>query len=327
MLESRLQARIDQKKAALDALRPLPSAIVQRLREQLAAEWIYNSNGIEGNTLTLRETKLILETGLTIGGKSLHEHLEVINHQKAIDYVNSLLDTTMPMTAFYVRTMHQLVLAGIDDDHAGQYRQVAVRIAGASHTPPDAWELTRLMNEWSNWVNGDAMMRHPVERAALAHHRLAAIHPFIDGNGRTARLVMNLLLMREGYPPAIIAKVNRRQYYQVLSQADRGHERPLVNFIGRAVEQSLTLYLEASTPQMEAPAPDERWILLREAAEATTYSQDYLSLLARRGRLEAVKRGRNWYTTRAAIEAYTRSINAARPEAPGTSRVICKAFL
>lgn len=310
MLESRLLTRINQKKATLDALRPLPSAVVRRLNEQLAVEWIYHSNAIEGNTLTLRETKLILETGLTIGGKSLREHVEVINHQKAIDYVESLLDVTMPITAFHVRTLHQLVLTGIDDDNAGQYRQVPVRIAGAVHMPPDAWALHQLMDEWGEWVNGDVITRHPVERAALVHHRLAAIHPFIDGNGRTARLVMNLLLMREGYPPTIILKANRRQYYRVLAQADGGHERPLVNFIGRAVEQSLTFYLEASTPQMEAPEQDKMWISLRQAAAGTPYSQDYLSLLARRGRLEAVKRGRNWYTTRAAVEAYRQSIKA-----------------
>lgn len=311
MLESRLLTRINQKKAALDALRPLPPGVVRRLHEQLAAEWIYHSNAIEGNTLTLRETQLILETGLTIGGKSLREHLEVVNHQKAIDYVESLLDVTMPITAFHVRTLHQLVLAGIDDDNAGQYRQVPVRIAGARHTPPDAWELNQLMNEWGDWVNGESMTRHSVERAALAHHRLAAIHPFIDGNGRTARLVMNLLLMREGYPPTIIMKANRRQYYRVLAQADGGQERPLVNFAGRAVEQGLTFYLQASTPQVQLPEPDEMWLSLRQAAEGTPYSQDYLSFLARRGRLEAIKHGRNWYTTRAAVEAYKKSVKTS----------------
>ncbi|MGB0386911.1 MAG: Fic family protein, partial [Ardenticatenaceae bacterium] len=296
MLESRLLSRIKQKKEALDARRPLPSGIVRRLNEQLAAEWIYHSNAIEGNTLTLRETKLILETGLTIGGKTLREHFEVINHQKAIDYVESLLADEMPLTPFHVRQIHHLVLAAIDDENAGQYRQVSVRIAGATHTPPDAWEVMRLMNEWGDWLNGDALALHPVTRAALAHHQLAAIHPFIDGNGRTARLVMNVLLMREGYPPTIIMKSNRRQYYRVLSQADGGNHKPLVNFVGRAVERGLTFYLEACTPQTQAPPADEIWILLRQAADGTPYSQPYLSLLARKGRLEAVKRGRNWYT-------------------------------
>ena len=169
------------------------------------------------------------------------------------------------------------------------------------------------MSEWGDWLNGIATERHPVERAALAHHRLVAIHPFIDGNGRTARLVMNLLLMREGYPPTIIMKVNRRQYYRVLAQADpartqEGDKSPLVNFVGRAVERSLTLYLEASTPRTEPPSREEAWILLRDAAKDVSYSQEYLSLLARTGRLEAVKRGRTWYTTRRAIEKYQQSL-------------------
>ena len=309
MLHARLLTRLKQKKAQLDALRPLPASIVRRLNEELAVEWIYNSNAIEGNRLTLRETRLILETGITIGGKSLREHFEVINHQKAINYVHSLVGDEMPFTAFHVRQLHNLVLENIDNENAGQYRKVALRIAGARHTPPDSWEVVRLMNEWGDWLNGIATERHPVERAALAHHRLVAIHPFIDGNGRTARLVMNLLLMREGYPPTIIMKVNRRQYYRVLAQADRGNKPPLVNFVGRAVERSLTLYLEASTPRTEPPSSEEAWILLRDAAQEVSYSQEYLSLLARSGRLEAVKRGRKWYTTRRAIEKYQQSLS------------------
>jgi len=144
---------------------------------------------------------------------------------------------------------------------------------------------------------------------SLAHHRLAAVHPFIDGNGRAARLVMNLLLMRDGYPPTIIMRANRGQYYRVLAQADEGNTSPLLNLVGRAVERSLTLYLAACTPQMEPAAPEDEWIPLREAAEDTPYSQEYLSLLARKGRLEAIKRGRVWHTTRRAVDAYRRSVS------------------
>ncbi|HUM70499.1 MAG TPA: Fic family protein, partial [Chloroflexota bacterium] len=140
------------------------------------------------------------------------------------------------------------------------------------------------------------------------HHRLVAIHPFLDGNGRTARLILNLILLRAGYPPAIITRVNRRQYYRVLAQADRGKTAPLVNFVGRAVERSLTLYLEACTPQ-SAPTPvDDEWLPLREVAKLTPYSQEYLSLLARTGKLEAIKHGRNWVTTRQALETYLQSV-------------------
>jgi Fic family protein len=142
----------------------------------------------------------------------------------------------------------------------------------------------------------------------MAHHKLVAIHPFIDGNGRTARLIMNLILLRAGYPPAVIATVNRRQYYRTLAQADSGNAAPLANFVGRAVERSLTLYLEACTPQTAPPATEDEWIPLREAAGLVPYSQDYLSLLARRGKLEAIKRGRIWHTTRRALSTYLESV-------------------
>jgi len=127
------------------------------------------------------------------------------------------------------------VLTHIDDEQAGQYRNLSVRITGTVHQPPDAWEVPRLMSEWGDWLSGPALTLHPVERAALAHHRLVVVHPFIDGNGRTARLVMNLLLLREGCPPTIIMRVNRRQYYRVLAQSDEGNEAPLTATNGCAI--------------------------------------------------------------------------------------------
>lgn len=308
MLDPRLFARLQNKKDQLDGLRPLPPAAVRRLEEQIRVEWIYNSNAIEGSTLTLQETRLILETGLTIGGKSLREHFEVINHMDAIDYVESLSGESGDITPFHVREIHKLVLTRIENKNAGQYRQTPVRIVGARHVPPEVWEIPQLMAEWGEWLVGESVDLHPIAAAALAHHRLVAIHPFIDGNGRTARLVMNLLLMRHGYPPTIILRANRKQYYRVLAQADEKNLPPLVNFVGRAVERSLFLYLEACIPQIAPPAPEDEWITLREAAEGTPYSQEYLSLLARKGRLEAVKRGRNWYSTRRAVAAYRASV-------------------
>lgn len=310
MLDPRLLDRLNRKKALLDALRPLPHAAVRRLLEQLTVEWIFHSNAIEGSTLTLRETQLIIETGLTIGGKSLREHFEVINHKKAIDYVEALAAGHEPINAFHVRQIHQLVLTGIDDVNAGQYRNLPVRIGGARHQPPESWEVSHLMTQWAEWLHREALALHSVERAALAHHRLAAIHPFIDGNGRTARLVMNLLLLRDGYAPTIILRENRAQYYRVLAEADAGREAPVANLVGRAVERSLTIYLEACTPQRGPSVSTEQWMPLRHAAEGTPYSQEYLSLLARTGRLEAVKRGKVWYTTQQAVESYRRSVAA-----------------
>ncbi len=308
MLDPRLLARLEHKKAQLDALRPLPAAAVARLREQLTVEWIYNSNAIEGSTLTLRETQLILETGLTIGGKSLREHFEVINHKDAIEYVESLAQQETSISAFHVRQIHKLVLSRIDDENAGQYRRTQLRIGGAQHVPPESWEVPQRMQDWEAWLHQAEHELHPVVLAAQAHHRLAAIHPFVDGNGRTARLVMNLVLFRYGYPPTVLLRANRRQYVQVLMQADSGRLEPLANFVGKAVERSLTLYLEACIPQTSAPAPEQVWISLAQAAEGTPYSQEYLSLLARKGRLEAIKRGRVWLTTRQAVEDYRLSI-------------------
>ena len=267
MLEERLLARIQEKKARLDAIRPLPTAAAHRLNEQLTIEWIYNSNAIEGSTLTLRETQLILEQGITIGGKSLREHFEVINHQEAINLVEALVGKQEPITAFHVRQLHALVLAKIDDENAGQYRNLPVRIVGTAHEPPPSWELPAQMNDWAIWLQDQEGRLETVALAALAHHRLVAIHPFIDGNGRTARLIMNLVLMQAGYPPAIIARVNRQQYYRVLAQVDGGNSAPLVNFVGRTVERSLTLYLEACTWQTAPPATEDEWLPLREAAE------------------------------------------------------------
>ena len=309
MLNSRLLYRIEQKKTQLDSLRPLPGAALENLREQILVEWIYNSNAIEGSTITLQETRLILETGLTVGGKSLREHFEVINHKDAIHYVEDLVTSHDPITPFHVRQIHKLVLFRIDDEHAGQYRETQVRIAGARFIPPESWVIPNLMTEWGDWLLNEGAQSHPIDLAAEAHHRLVAIHPFIDGNGRTARLVMNLILMRAGYPPTVIQKINRRQYYQVLDLADNENFGPLVNFVGRAVERSLTLYLEACKPVSTAPGEEEEWISLREAAMGTPYSQEYLSLLARTGRIEAMKRGKVWFTTHQIIQDYRRSVN------------------
>jgi Fic family protein len=307
MINLRLLARLRDKKARLDALRLLPGAAVRRLEGQLAVEWTYNSNAIEGNTLTLRETQLILEQGITIGGKSLREHFEVINHREAIALVESLAEKREPIAPGVARQLHAQIMARFDDENAGQYRQLPVSIAGAAHEPPPAWDLPARVADWAGWLAQQEGNAEPVELAAVAHHRLVSIHPFLDGNGRTARLVMNLVLLRAGYPPAIITRAGRAQYYRVLSAADRGNVAPLANLVGRAVEHTLTLYLEAVTPQM-TPSPGDDWLPLREAAEGTPYSQEYLSLLARTGRLEAIKRGRNWYTTRQAIENYIASL-------------------
>lgn len=312
MIESRLLERIERKKSQLDALRPLPAAVVNRLREQILVEWIYNSNAIEGSTVTLQETRLILETGLTIGGKTLREHFEVTNHRDAILYVEQLVADREKLTPFHVRQIHKLVLSQIDDASAGNYRTTQVQIAGARHIPPEAWEVPAQMTEWGKWLVKAEKSMHPVVLAALAHHSLVKIHPFVDGNGRTARLVMNLILMQNGYPPTVILRVDRQSYYRVLSLADDGKEKSLINFVGKSVERNLTLYLNASKQQKAKPSKDAEWLSLAQASQGTPYSQEYLSLLARMGRIDAVKQGRNWMTTREAVTQYMKTLKKRR---------------
>jgi Fic family protein len=317
IFETRLFDRINGKKASLDALRPLSGSVVAKLRETLDVEWTYNSNAIEGNTLTLRETFIVLEHGVTIGGKSLREHFEVINHRDAIAFVEALVQDDTPITPTVIRQMHALVLAKIDDDEAGKFRTTQVRIGGARHTPADPLDVPREIRALCDWIRSDsALALHTVERAALAHHRFEAIHPFADGNGRTGRLLMNLLLLRDGFPPAVIKHVDRKKYYRALAEADDGGTDSLVNFVGSAVDTSLSDYLRAALPMGESGGRAVRearasygivrgrYITLADAAKGTPYSQEYLSLLARTGQLDAVKIGRNWHTTHAAVAAY-----------------------
>jgi len=206
----------DQLKKQLDALRPLPRQTVKSLHEQLVLEWTYNSNAIEGNTLTLKETKVVLE-GITIGGKPMREHFEAINHKEAIDYVEDIVHQQEPLSERVIRSIHQLVLKNIDADNAGRYRQENVVIAGAEHTPPDHLHIPQQMKALLAWYHG--FSGHPIERAARLHSYFVKIHPFVDGNGRTARLLMNLDLMLSGYLPVVIKAVDRLRYYEALDKA------------------------------------------------------------------------------------------------------------
>jgi len=239
-------ACLEEKKAGLDVARPLPPGVVAKLKEYFDVEWTYHSNAIEGNTLTLAETRLVLLDGLTVGGKSLREHLEAINHKHAIDFVEALAAKAEPITEHNIRQIHALILRTIDDENAGCYRSVQVRITGTTCVPPKAIPVPSLMRELVGWLHSNEAARlHPVERAALAHLRLAHIHPFVDGNGRTARLLMNLILMREGCPPAVIRMERRPQYYEALALVNGGEEKPFITLVAEEAERSLDVWLEA----------------------------------------------------------------------------------
>lgn len=302
-LNQGLQTRIEKKKEALNKLRPLPIIAVKKLREQFELEMTYNSNAIEGNSLTLKETFLVISEGITIKGKPLKDHLEAKNHTEALAFVFDLIDKNKRHTfsEHLIRTLHQLVVLDTEKEWAGKYRTSNVLITGTDHKPPEAIEVPTLMGDLIDWLRKEKTKLHPVELSAILHHRMVHIHPFFDGNGRTARLTMNVFLLQNGYPLVIILKNDRKKYYRVLALADKGEYIPLVTFIAQAVERSLDIYLKVLTPMNKAR---ERFYSLLDLSEGTPYSAKYLNLLARTGKLEAHKEGRNWLSTKEALNRY-----------------------
>jgi len=247
-----LLAEIDALKLQLDALRPAENPQVLRA---LAMEYTYDSNRIEGNTLTLRETDLVVSKGLTIGGKSLREHLEATNHFAAVEYIREIAAGGVLFSEKVLREIHALVLQGIDRENAGRYRSVPVLISGSRHVPPQPWQVPIDMENYFRFFREDGSSLHPVILAAELHERLATIHPFIDGNGRTARLVMNLTLLRAGYPIVNIPgdTENRLRYYAALEECNLsgvkdGFHFLIAEFVKAAMLRLLAILSGAGRP-------------------------------------------------------------------------------
>jgi Fic family protein len=294
------QSRILEKKTRLDKLRPFRNSALQRLRRDIAVEWTYNSNSIEGNTLSLRETRVVLEDGLTIGGKTMREHFEAINHQKAIAWLEEVVRPGKCISSSDILTLHGMVMASIDPEFCGRFRTGRVQITGANFIPPNPLKVPELLDELIEWVHQNPQKLDPVALAAVFHHRFVWIHPFFDGNGRTGRLAMNLILMEMGYPPIIILRTDRDKYYRALNEANQGKFEKLMLLFFQAAERSLELYLSALGTYEEDYLPLNN--IAREPD--VPYGQEYLSLLARRGELEAFKEGRVWYSTKSAVKRY-----------------------
>jgi len=297
LLDGELHERIVSKKRALDSHRPLSAEKVGRLREAMVIEYTYHSNAIEGNRLTFRETQLVIREGVTVGGKSMRDHLEAQNHPRAISYVEGLKDRDLMEND--VLELHRIIFLGVLEN-AGGFRKSQVFIEGSDYMLPPAFEVPALVNELLDWLGKNPEELRPVEVAAVFHHRFVSIHPFDDGNGRVARLLMNLLLIKWGYPFTVVRNYDRRRYYDTLRKADAGDLAPFVNFIGRCVEESLDLYLSAVEPTNEK----QQFLSLAEAAKLTPYSAEYLSLLARKGLIAAVKIGKDWHVTPEALNQY-----------------------
>ncbi|MBP6038612.1 MAG: Fic family protein [Flavobacterium sp.] len=293
--------RLYDKLAVLNQNRPLPYSAISKIKESLSIEWTYNSNSIEGNTLSLRETQMVLQDGITVKGKSLREHFEVKNHEHAINYLYQIINDDYILRSIDILSLHGLVLRTIEDDFAGRIRNAGVRITGANFIPPNANKVSDLLDELIQFVNENPLQLNDIELATIFHHKLVWIHPFFDGNGRTVRLAMNLLLMRKGFPPAIILKNDRKKYYDALNQANNGNYQKLTLLMCQALERSVNIYL-TSIPSDDDE--DYQSITSIVSEPNTPYSQEYVSLLARQGKIDAYKEGRNWVTTKKAINDY-----------------------
>lgn len=234
-----------EKKRELDRFRPLNPSFVKNLEDWFRIELTYTSNAIEGNTLTRQETALVVEKGLTVGGKTLVEHLEATNHAGALDWVQAFAQNkNVGITERDIIKIDELILKGIDDDNAGRYRSVPMRISGSQVILPNYMKVPFLMEELCNWLGTPGL--DPIYLAAEAHYRLVTIHPFIDGNGRTARLLMNLILLRNGFPPAIIRKRDRLEYIMSLEKAQLGGSKDdYEQIITEAINRSLDIYLKS----------------------------------------------------------------------------------
>ena len=292
--------RLQEKMAILKKSRPLPNIALQKIKENLTLEWTYNSNNIEGNTLTLQETQMVLQEGITVKGKSLREHFETHNHDKAIDYLYSIINEAYTLRSIDILSLHGLVLRSIEEDFAGRIRNGGVRITGANFTPPNANKVPDLLDELIDFINTNPLNLNAIELATIFHHKLVWIHPFFDGNGRTVRLSMNLLLMRCGFPPAIILKNDRKKYYEALNQANNGNYQKLTLLMCQSLERTLNIYINA------LPDTDTEYVEISNLVQEPNmpYGQEYISLLARTGKIDAYKEGRNWLTTREAVEDY-----------------------
>ena len=249
---------------------------------------------------------------MTVDGHPLREYLEATNHAEAFDALPGFVERAI--TVETVQALHRLVMDKIDP-HAGELRTVAVSIRGAPFTPPPARDVPGYLAQWAAWLSSDAAQRlDPVTRAAVAHHDFEALHPFTDGNGRVGRLLLNLMLMRDGYPPALVLREWRPRYIGALQRAYYGEYSPLADLIGLAVEQGLDLYLEAC---VESTA---HLLSMKELAPLFDTTVDYLGQLARAGKFEAKKRGQYWYASREAVQQYFREAGTEPRGRPGKKR-------
>lgn len=245
---SSILKEVDALKVELSTLRPLPSEALKKIEDALDMEYTYESNRIEGNTLTLQETALVVNEGITISGKSMREHLEAINHAQAIDFIKDIAWQDVDISERIIKDIHAIVLHGINRENAGRYRTVPVMITGSTHMPPQPYLIEKQMEDFI--LRFQQMERdgiHPVIIATYLHDELVRIHPFIDGNGRTCRLLMNLYLLQHGYIIATLKgdNENKMQYYKALEKSHTEHESDaFCILVAEAEKEALQRYIQ-----------------------------------------------------------------------------------
>jgi Fic family protein len=242
-----LIGNIEQRKTQLDRLRPLATAALAQLQKHYDVELTYTSNAIEGNSLTLRETAEVIEHGITIGGKSLRDHLEAVDHYDALLWMRDLAATATPVDESVVCELHRRIVARSQPEIAGTYSRFPRRIAGSPVVFPNPAKIPQLMEEFGVWLTSAP---HDPASAFEAHFRLTAIHPFGDGNGRTARLLVNLLLVRDGYPPVAVRPEDRKSYLDALERGSLTQDLQMFQMfmherLDATLEEYLNILLEA----------------------------------------------------------------------------------
>lgn len=254
-IDERLQELDSRVRSMRQEVGSLSSQVLHHVEQQFKIKGIYHSNAIEGNTLTIGETRLVVEQGLTISGKSLQDQAEAKNLSHALDRMEELAtDWENPITLKDIREIHLLILKGVQDEYAGRYRDSEVIIKGSDYNPPKVYEVSPKMTKLGDYVKAvtspDAETRElPIVTATAAHAWLARIHPFIDGNGRTARILMNLILIRSGYPICIVTQEERLRYYDALEESQAGNLTPLIELIYESVVESLEFWEKAASEQ------------------------------------------------------------------------------
>jgi len=304
LITNKVYKRILEKKNALRSYRPLNKLQLNKLKHEFLVDYVYNSTAIEGNTLTLNETRLVLEEGITISGKSLREHLDATNQKQAIEWIEDFIKKKKKIKEIDILMLHKITLKGISDYWAGKYKTSQNRIIGSKLKTTPPYKVKSEMGNLIYLINKNPKKYNIIELAAFSHHELVRIHPFVDGNGRAARLICNLILMSRGFPPIIIRKIDRKKYFDCLEKAHFGNLDIFVNFIALRLEESLIRYLNAFVKTTKS----NELLPLSVLAKETIYSQEYLSLLARKGILPATKINGIWHTSRDEIKNYMKSI-------------------